>query len=150
MTDSTLQLIELQRPYTFKSPFGGAEFAAWVVAEDASSSNEELTGLAEELVSSGCRYAVCSGHECSKWDDAVDWAYLASCPDYRPEDHNFVMTTWHASETLAEIAFFFANHTKFDEFVPLRFVVVSVGAGPHAPLAFDEAKVCLANAQPNA
>jgi hypothetical protein len=143
--DANLQLVELKRPYSFASPFGGSEFVVWVLAEDSSLNDEEMSWLAAELVSAGCRDAVCSGYDCSKWDAVVDWAYLRTCPDNATEDHNFVMTTWQEDENLGDIAFFFANNTAFEAFVPHHFLVLSIGAGPLAGQAFAEARGCLAD-----
>lgn len=143
MPDANLQFVEIKRPFPFVSPFSGNEFAVWVLAEDSSLNDEEMSRLAEELVSSGCRYAVCSGYDCSKWDDAVDWAYLRTSPDYVPENHKFVMTTWHEDESLRDIAFFFVNNTVFDVFVPHNFLLLSIGGGPLARQALAEAQACL-------
>ncbi len=79
------------------------------------------------LVASGCRYAVCSGYESWKWDDAIDLAFLDTSADFNPPDEKFVMTSWHDQESLQEVAQFFALNTSFDFFEPAAFVIVAVG-----------------------
>ena len=54
------------------------------------------------LVKGGCLYALAWGLNCSAWDDSVDWAFL-ELHDFGPyPEEDFVMTTWHADETLAD------------------------------------------------
>jgi hypothetical protein len=63
---------------------------------------------ATQLVASGCVYMMAWGHDCSHWDDDVDWANLERYDYDVPEDAN-VMTTWHNDETLEELLHF-AKH----------------------------------------
>jgi hypothetical protein len=144
MDYARLHLVELKRPYSFASPVPGCEFVVWIVATDPSLSCHEMNLIAEALVSEGCRYAVCSGHDCSRWEQAIDGAYLAHCPEFQPQEHNFVMTTCHEDESVAEIARFFSLHTAFDDVAPRHFVVVSIGESQIGHRAIVEACVCLA------
>jgi hypothetical protein len=61
------------------------------------------------LVESGCLYMMAWGHECSAWDDSVDWASIDREIRMGEAAERFVMTTWHNDESLAEV-FFFAQH----------------------------------------
>ena len=69
---------------------------------------------------------MCSGYESSKWDDAVDLAFMATSPDFSPPEDQFVMTSWHNQEQ----AEFFVLYTSFDFFEPAALVIVAVGDGP--------------------
>jgi hypothetical protein len=120
----------LARPYRFQTPVPGKEYAAWILSYDPSQTPEERDKIASDLVTSGCRYAVCSGLESSKWDDAVDLAFLDTSPDFDPPDEKFVMTSWHDQESLRETAEFFARNTSFDFFEPAAFVIVAIGESP--------------------
>jgi hypothetical protein len=120
----------LGRPYRFQTPVPGKEYAAWILSYDPSQTAEERDKIASDLVASGCRYAVCSGFESSKWDDAVDLAFLDTSPDFDPPDEKFVMTSWHDQESLREIAEFFVRNTSFDFFEPAAFVIVAIGESP--------------------
>lgn len=95
-------------------------------------------------MSIGCRYAVCSGYECSKWDDAIDWAFLLPSDDFNPPDEKFVMTSWHADESIPEVAEFFVRNTAFDNYIPTNFVLVAVGRDPSIDLAQDAVRRLLA------
>ena len=117
----SLYIASLTRPYIFRSPAPGHEYAAWIISNDPTQTATERDEIASALISSGCRYAVCSGFECAKWDDAIDQAFLASA-DFDPADDTFVMTTWHEDEPLQEVAEFFVRHTAFDSFAPDIFV----------------------------
>ena len=132
MSNERFHFVGLKRPYRFATPVPGEEFAAWIVAEDSTLSRVELNGLADELVASGCRYAVCSGHDCSRWDDAIDCACVARKRDGDSAEEDFVMTTWHPRESIEDAAEFFVTHTKFDGFEPHHYVVVAIGGGPQA------------------
>ena len=51
-----------------------------------------------------CYWALAWGHECSIWDDALDWSYLEFCNYDLPEDDDYnLMTTWHEDQTLDEV-----------------------------------------------
>lgn len=43
------------------------------------------------------------GHNCSEWDDSVDWAALELFDFEETSDANFVLTTWHADDTVDEV-----------------------------------------------
>ena len=117
----------LARPFVFKSPCDGEDFALLLVAFDESITADEQSGLSDELVKRGCRYAVCAGSDCSSWDDSIDMAYLATDPGYAPPDDRFVMTTWHDDEPLGDVAEFFVRNTSFDRFEAKHFLVVCLG-----------------------
>ncbi|WP_129647635.1 DUF7684 family protein [Peristeroidobacter agariperforans] len=120
----------LSRPYAFRSPVPGTEYAAWIISHDRTQTAAERDKIAAELVGSGCRYAVCSGFEASKWDDAVDLAFLDTSAEFKPPDDRFVMTSWHCQEPLQDIAEFFVLNTSFDFFEPSAFVIVAIGDDP--------------------
>lgn len=117
----------LARPYAFQTPVPEKEYAAWILSHDQTQTAEERHKIASDLVGSGCRYAVCSGFESSKWDGAVDLAFLDTSPEFDPPDEKFVMTSWHDRESLRDVAEFFVLNTSFDTFEPAAFVIVAIG-----------------------
>lgn len=132
----------LARPYGFQTPVPGKEYAAWILSYDRAQTAEERGKVAAHLVASGCRYAVCSGFESSKWDDAVDLAYLDTSPEFNPPDEKFVMTSWHEQESLREVAEFFVLNRSFDFFEPAAFVIVAVGDYPGTLEAENLVRCC--------
>ena len=51
-----------------------------------------------------CYWALAWGHECSIWDDALDYSYLEFCNYDLPEDNDYnFMTTWHENQTLEDV-----------------------------------------------
>ncbi|MCT9979349.1 hypothetical protein M2R48_13495 [Acinetobacter sp. I-MWF] len=51
-----------------------------------------------------CYWALAWGHECSIWDDALDYSYLEFCNYDLPEDDDYnFMTTWHENQTLEDV-----------------------------------------------
>lgn len=51
-----------------------------------------------------CYWALAWGHECSIWDDALDYSYLEFCNYELPDDDDYtLMTTWHEDQTLEEV-----------------------------------------------
>lgn len=51
-----------------------------------------------------CYWALAWGHECSIWDDALDYSYLEFCNYDLPDDDDYtLMTTWHEDQTLEEV-----------------------------------------------
>ena len=88
-------------------------------------SPQQQEDLSTRIVRQGCRYAVCAGVGCSSWDDAIDMVLVMDEIDGRPGP--FVMTTWHEDESIQDVAEYFALNTRFDDWVPERFVVLVVG-----------------------
>jgi hypothetical protein len=70
-TETRLFVCRLSQPYPFASPVFGEEYAAWIISNDSAQTFIERESVATALVSTGCRFAVCSGYECSKWDDPL-------------------------------------------------------------------------------
>ncbi|MGN6528134.1 MAG: DUF7684 family protein [Burkholderiaceae bacterium] len=83
------------------APFGGPFRAVVVVRRPVGDLWRKLAS--EWLVAGGCRYMLAWGDECSRWDDAVDWAALEAngFADAPPE--RFVMTTWHDGQPLEAV-----------------------------------------------
>lgn len=69
-----------------------------------------MSSIANWLVYSGCRYAVCAGLNCSEWTDAIDSADIIRDPTAK----NLIMTTWHENETVEDIVWFWLNLTDFE------------------------------------
>ncbi len=81
--------------------------------------NDWRNRVSDWLVASGCLYMHAWGEECSKWDDAVDWAMLAAF-DFGPiPDEQRVMTSWHEEEDLEEL-FDFVKLVALHGRVPLE------------------------------
>jgi hypothetical protein len=109
-------------------PIRSAEpFKAVLVLEQAVADDWQ-DRVSEWLVRSGCLYMMAWGIECSSWDDSVDWANLkVVASDVIPDDQ-FVMTTWHDDEPLAEV-FWFAGFTAHHPTVPLEQIAI-IDIGP--------------------
>jgi hypothetical protein len=121
-----LKYLQLPRPFRFVSPFEGNEFVALVYVDDKHISPEEQEQLSDQIVTAGCRYAVCAGHLCSSWDNSIDMADLRR-NNMEINEKTFVMTSWHEDEPVEDIVFHFLNVTWFDDFVPENFLVVILG-----------------------
>lgn len=121
-----IKYLQIKRPYSFTSPFKGAEFAALIYIADETISNEEQETLSDQIVISGCRYAVCAGHKSSSWDNSIDMSDIKRNGG-EVLDENLVMTTWHDNEALEDVVFFFLNNTSFGNFIAENLVVVLIG-----------------------
>jgi len=88
--------------------------------------------FASQLISSGCRYAVCAGIDCSAWHDAFDLAWVQQHLNDSEEkkDAEHVMTTWHEGDSIDDVAFFFVYNTNFDEYDFRQFLVLHLGDSP--------------------
>ncbi|QTN19543.1 hypothetical protein HZ989_00145 [Brevundimonas sp. AJA228-03] len=102
-------------------------FKAVLVLQQAVA-NDWQDQVSEWLVRSGCLYMMAWGVECSSWDDSVDWAnHIVTGLDDVPDDQ-FVMTTWHDDEPLAEV-FWYAGFTAHHPMVSLEHVAI-IDIGP--------------------
>ena len=116
---------ELSRPYRFEVPFPDELYVCILFANDETISNEEQAAVSDELVRTGCRYAVCAGYECSSWDTSVDLAYLAMDPSLTNE--TFVMTSWHDGDSIEDVISFGLMWTDFDNHEFTRYLILFVG-----------------------
>lgn len=78
------------------------------------------------LVDSGCLSMMAWGENCTSWDDAVDFAMLERFDFGEIPDDQFVMTTWHESEPLAEVLWF-AQIAAHHSHVELHNTLIDVG-----------------------
>jgi hypothetical protein len=74
-----------------------------VVIIDSSVSQEWQAEVSKWLVNSGCLFMMAWGHNCSSWDDSVDYANLEQFEYQEIPPESFVVTTWHDSESLSEV-----------------------------------------------
>jgi len=118
------KIIELEKPYSFESPFNKEEFVLFLYINDKSISNETQRKLSRQFISRGCRYAVCGGYNCEEWHDSIDSVCIGN---NKNSDKNFIMTTWHDDETIDDIVFFFVNNTSYENFIPENFCIVLLG-----------------------
>ncbi len=110
----------------FALPFEG-EYALLLIINRTDTGSLEQEQLSDKIVESRCRYALCFGHECSTWDDSIDYSFICTDPAYDPPDSRFVMTTWHEDDPIDDVVFQLRYNTTFDDFVPDKFLVVFVG-----------------------
>jgi len=117
---------ELTRPYNFKSPFKGEEFALLLYIADRKIPNDERNDLSGQIVDQSCRYAVCAGIECGLWHDCIDESFvMKSIIEEKEED--FIMTTWHDKESIEDIVHFFVYCTEIGNSTPKNFCVAILG-----------------------
>jgi hypothetical protein len=125
--DKRLWLLELDRPYRFVSPFDGDEFAVLIGAQDPTITPHEQMALSDQVVQQGCRYALAMGINASSWDTSLDLAYILNDPLLDPPEHRCLMTTWHDDEPPEDVAEWLILNTSFDDFVPVNFLILSLG-----------------------
>jgi hypothetical protein len=117
----------LSRPYELSAPFQGSEYVCILFINDEATNSEEQAQLSAQIVSSGCRYAVCAGYRCSTWDDSIDMASLEA-NNFEVKNETFVMTTWHENESVEDVIFYGLMNTMFDDLVFSRYLVLMVGS----------------------
>ena len=97
-------------------------FKAIIVVEQPVST-EWRVQVSTWLVDSGCLCAMAWGHDCSAWDDAIDWADMERFDFGEIPDDKLVMTTWHEDEAL-EAVFRFSKEQAKHPTTELRDLVV--------------------------
>jgi hypothetical protein len=91
---------------------GGVHRFKAILAIESEASQTWQWDVSRWLVSSGCRYMLAWGKECSSWDDAVDEANLERFNYEDIPEEEIVMTTWHEDEDLEEVFWFAKNRAK--------------------------------------
>jgi hypothetical protein len=126
--DKQIWFHEFSRPYRLDAPFPGELYVCILFANDETITEEEQAAVSEQLVRTGCRYAVCAGHECSSWDTSVDMAYLATDEHFNPPDETFVLTTWHERDPVEDVILFGLMNTAFGSHDFHRYLILSIGS----------------------
>lgn len=108
MTDNTPTYLRLKPDGPLPELRWQAPYLALVIVE-LDVTPEWRNTLCDWLAHSACLYMCAWGRDCSAWDDAMDWANIAQFSPGEIPAHQFVMTTWHEDEDLAEL-FYFARH----------------------------------------
>lgn len=80
-----------------------------IVVIETSITPQRQAAISKWLIASGCLYIMAWGQQCSSWNNSVDSLNIDSLGDGETPDTNFVLTTWHASESLEEV-FWFAKY----------------------------------------
>jgi hypothetical protein len=117
------------RPFTLLSPFGGEDFALMLHVAGEDVTPDEQQELSAAIVAAGCRYAICSGHEATTWDDSLDYALLETDADLDPPDEDFVMTGWSEDADLEEAAWSLLWASDYEGFTARRYLALVVGGG---------------------
>lgn len=73
---------------------------------------DDISLVADWLISSGCLYAVCAGKDCETWHDTID--EISVIKDVEDAKTELIMTTWHENESIEEVVWFWLNSTNFD------------------------------------
>lgn len=128
VNEPDVRFISLSPPYNFLSPFNNEPFVLLLITGEAVTGDERLE-LCDQIVSSGCRYVCCFGHECELGHDTIDESYIATDPNYDPPEDTLIMTTWHDDEPLIDVMHFMIRCTSIDEDEPSHFLVVSIDGG---------------------
>ena len=131
----------IQSPGDFSAPTAGRPYACLLWCHTALRESDRWE-LANAIVDSACRYAVCAGTENEALHDDIDSAYIRPIVEMRPEGvgRPLVTTTWHDEEPPAEVAFFFTHSVfredggEFDEFL-----VLHLGGTPDQHTLIDRA-----------
>ncbi len=117
----------IERPYELVSPFEGNHFSLLLVIADSSITIDERSAVSDQIVQQGCRYAVCWGHDCSLWDDSIDYSSMSRFPDFVTPDEHFIMTTWHEDDSLSDVIEYLRWNTMFDDYITQRALIVILG-----------------------
>ncbi len=104
----------------------GAFPAVVVVSEPVTAEWRNL--VSDWLVRSGCLYMMAWGHECSLWDDSVDYSMIAAHNLCETPDDSFVMTTWHDDDPLEEV-FWYSENCAYHPTIDLaRTIIIDIAS----------------------
>jgi hypothetical protein len=114
----------VKAPHRYVTPFNDGEYVLLLVICDPDIPADVQDAISDQIVKTGCRYALCFGFGCSTWDTSIDSSSLrANTPDER-----FIMTTWHDDEPIEDVVDFWWWNTTFDDYVPENFGVFIIGS----------------------
>jgi hypothetical protein len=91
----------------------GQKFACLCAMDARSMSSDALSAFCSHLIRLGCAYFCVWGPDCERVHDIMDEEVVGDKPP--ATDIGCLMTTWHATEPLAEAVDFFLTCTTPDE-----------------------------------
>jgi hypothetical protein len=94
------------------SPLPSVErpFAVLLDADDDEwGAAEQLRSVAMSLLEAGCRYFVCFGERSEEVHDRIDDCVVEKSVLLGQGDYEGIITTYHADESVADVAEFFVN-----------------------------------------
>ncbi len=120
---------EVEVGQAFQSPFNGEAFAVMLLVNTPDVPPAYREALSEALLTAGCGYALCAGHDQEAWHASIDSAGVRHNSEQSDE---VVMTTSHPNEALSEVVEFLLGTTYFEGLRRDRFLVLFVGKDPTA------------------
>ncbi len=136
---SEIWLHEMARPYQLPNPFNNSEYVCILFVNDIEVLPDEQKSISSTLIKTGCKYAVCAGHECSSWDDSIEIASMERYPNFEVPDDQHIMATWHENESVDDIVWFGLNLTNFDTHEFKHYLILFVGPQPGLRQEVEEA-----------
>ena len=121
--NKNISIVTIQKPSDTSSIEVKTPFACLLYSNQKKVSSDEMGLVANWLVNSGCRYAVCAGLKCEEWHDTIDTA--DTIRDLNTQ--NLIMTTWHKNETVEDVVWFWLNLTDFEDIAFENYLVLLVG-----------------------
>jgi hypothetical protein len=100
----------------------------FVVVIEVEVSYEWQKLVSDWIVASGCLYMMAWGHECSSWDDSVDWANIDKFGDSPIPDDEFVVTTWFDDEPLKEVFWFSKTLAEHSSVEIVQTIILEISA----------------------
>jgi hypothetical protein len=113
-----IQRIETDGTYVCPSTDG---YKLLLISNDPEITNDQMNRLSDAIASSPVKSVAAWGAKCSLWDDAIDWAVIASFPDGIPEERQ-IMTTWHEDDELPDVLNYLTHVGDDDERVHVLIV----------------------------
>ena len=125
---------------SFRPPFEGRAYPCLLWDHRGDWPADAQAQLAKSLIESNCRYVVCGGLQSEVWHDQVDEAFVLHYLEASEEDRDshHVMTSLHQTDSVEDVAFFFALNTNFDEHDFAEFLVLHLGGTPAQQLLVEE------------
>lgn len=121
--NKNISIAILEKPFDTSSIEVKIPFACLLYSNQDNVTHDEMMSVANWLVSSGCRYVVCAGLNCSEWHDTIDTADIIR----DPSTQNLIMTTWHENETIENVVWFSLNLTNFEDMAFENYLVLLIG-----------------------
>jgi len=121
--NKNVSITTIQKPFDLSSIEVKAPFICLLYASQEDVTDDEMMSVANWLVDSGCRYAVCAGLKCSAWHDTIDTADISRDPNNK----NLIMTTWHENQTSEDVVWYWLNLANFEDIALENYLALLVG-----------------------
>ena len=100
-----------------------------VISNDQGLARSDIERLAVQIAATPVRLVAAWGHDCSFWDDSIDWSVILRYHPEKTPEAGWVTTTWHEGESITDVLEYVTIRPGQDDYPREDIYILVVGSG---------------------